>query len=144
MAHEILTIKLHELDEKISTLYSRIRLSEKAARGELSGEIEKLKKECDEEEIILRDKIRLSKARVMGRFEEKYGSLDEAANMAKQYMEEYFSESADPEDEAEDRLLMAEFYLDFAVHVSNRAVLVSLEAIDAQLAAEDPEPEIPD
>ena len=144
MAHEILTVKLHELDEKINALYSRIRLSEEAAGGELSDEIEKLKKECDEEELSLRDKVRFSKARVMGRFEEKYGSLDEAANKAKQYMEEYFSESADPEDEAEDRLLMAEFYLDFAVHISNRALLVSLEAIDAQLAAEDQGSGIPD
>lgn len=139
MAHGILTIKLHELDEKIGALYSRIELSEKAGKEELSAEIEKLKKECDEDELILRNRIRLSKSPVMARFDEKYGSIDDAAAIMKQEMEQYFSEYEDPTDAAEGKLLLAEFYLDFAMHISQRALLVSLEAICAQKTNEEKE-----
>ena len=62
MAHEILGIKLRELDNRISRLNSRIRLSETASHPKLREEIQSLKQDCRETELSLKQKLRHSKA----------------------------------------------------------------------------------
>lgn len=53
MAHEILTIKLCELEEQFARLNSRIHLSEIADHDQLRQEIRALSKECTEAEFTL-------------------------------------------------------------------------------------------
>lgn len=62
MAHEILGIKLRELDNRISRLNSRIRLSETASNPKLREEIQSLKQDCRETKLSLKQKLRHSKA----------------------------------------------------------------------------------
>lgn len=62
MAHEILSIKLSELEEQIARLISRIQLSETADRAQLRREIGSLKQEYLENELILQKKLQLSRA----------------------------------------------------------------------------------
>lgn len=57
MAHEILTIKLCELEEQFARLNSRIHLSEIADHDQLRQEIRGLSKECTEAEFTLQKKI---------------------------------------------------------------------------------------
>lgn len=65
MAHEILSIKLSELEEQIARLISRIQLSETADRAQLRREIGSLKQEYLENELILQKKLQLSRAEVV-------------------------------------------------------------------------------
>lgn len=55
MAHEILSVKLCQLDERMERLHSRIHISETASRNRLQQEIDALTQECDQAEATLRE-----------------------------------------------------------------------------------------
>ena len=55
MSHEILSVKLCQLDDKISRLHSRIHMSETAGHAELRREIAAMKQEYAESETVLRE-----------------------------------------------------------------------------------------
>lgn len=65
MAHEILSIKLRELEDQVARLISRIRLSESADRAALRREIEELELECAESRLALQKKLQLSRADIV-------------------------------------------------------------------------------
>ena len=48
MAHEILSVKLCQLDDELGMLHSRIRLGENAGHEQLSREISQLSQECSQ------------------------------------------------------------------------------------------------
>ena len=54
MAHELLSVKLCELDEKFERLHSRIQLSQTSDKSSLQKETQLVRRECEEEELILR------------------------------------------------------------------------------------------
>ena len=60
MAHEILSVKLCELEDQLSRLSSRIHLSETAGHERLQREIKALAGECTETELTLQNKLQLS------------------------------------------------------------------------------------
>lgn len=137
MPHEILSIKLCELDETMSRLHSRIQLSETAGRERLRAEAESLRDECTEAELALRDKLQHSKANVLTGLSEFY---QDAERLIQQVKEKIVHPSAGGQAETltvEEKLLLAEYSLDFAVQAANRALLASLEAIEAQLAQQE-------
>ena len=55
MAHEILSVKLCQLDERMERLHSRIHISETACQSRLQQEIDALTEECDQAEATLRE-----------------------------------------------------------------------------------------
>ena len=57
MAHEILAVKLCELEDRFIRLSSRIHLSETAGHDQLRQEIRSLSRECMETELTLRQKL---------------------------------------------------------------------------------------
>ena len=61
MAHEILSVKLCQLDDRIGKLHSRIHMSEIAGHSQLRKEIEVMEQECMESESALRENLRRSK-----------------------------------------------------------------------------------
>lgn len=124
MAHEILSVKLCELDEKICRLHSRIHLSESAGKERLEQEISELSAECEETELSLRDELRFSKASAVMPLAKLYAEVEDAAGKLRE--EQRMGASA------EEKTLFAEYALDFAVLVADRAVLASMEAIDSQ------------
>lgn len=75
MAHEILSIKLSELEEQIARLISRIQLSETADRAQLRREIGSLKQEYLENELILQKKLQLSRAEVVATIARTYEEI---------------------------------------------------------------------
>ena len=133
MAHEILSVKLCELEEQLSRLSSRIHLSETAGRGQLRQEIRALSKECAETERTLREKLRLSRAEVVAPLARTYGEVEELIRKTKSELETRAAGREGGEAAAEEKILLAEYALDFAVEAANRALLLSMEAIDAQL-----------
>ena len=143
MAHEILSVKLCELEEQLSRLSSRIHLSETAGRGQLRQEIRALSKECAETEWALGEKLRLSRAEVVAPLSKAYGEVEQLIQKTKSELEAQAAGQEGGEAAAEEKILLAEYALDFAAAAANRALLLSMEAIDAQLASQERERNLP-
>lgn len=133
MAHEILTVKLCELEDQLSRLSSRIHLSETADHPRLLREIRALSRECDETELTLRTKLRRSRAEMVSVLADCYGDVEQTIHKAEEALKEQILRSGNPEAAAEEKILLAEYALDFAIQAANRALLLSMQAIDAQL-----------
>lgn len=139
MAHEILAIKLCELEDQLSHLSSRIHLSETAGHDQLQQEIKALARECTETDLTLQKKLQLSRAEIVATLADMYGKVDKIVQQAKQTLQEQTASHANPDTAAEDKILLAEYGLDFAVQAANRALLLAMEAIDAQLTQQEQE-----
>ena len=134
MAHEILTIKLYELEDQLSRLSSRIHLSETTDHNRLRQEIEALTRECAETQLTLQKKLQLSRAEMVSVLAKAYQEVEILVQKTAAALQEQASGSGNPpEAAAEEKILLAEYALDFAVQAANRALLLSMEAIDAQL-----------
>ena len=138
MAHEILSVKLCELDEKVGRLHSRVYFSESAKHNQLKGEIEGLKKEYAAPELVLRKRLQFSRASVITALSKAYGEIEQIIQKMK---EEYQVQVSDGNEEfsAEEKALLAEYALDFAMQAADRALLLSMEAIDAQMTQQEKE-----
>ena len=132
MAHEILAVKLCELEDRFIRLSSRIHLSETAGHDQLRQEIRSLSRECMETELTLRQKLQLSRAEVVATLAGTYSEIEQSIQRAKAKLEEQAAARNDAEAQAEEKILLAEYALDFAVQAANRALLLAMEAIDAQ------------
>ena len=87
MAHEILSVKLCELEEQLSRLSGRIHLSETAGHDQLRREIRALSKECEETEWTLGEKLRLSRAEVVAPLARTYGAIEQLIQKIKSELE---------------------------------------------------------
>ena len=138
MAHEILSVKMYELDKKLEQTHSRIQLAETMDTARLQQQIQQLRQECEESRIILENRLHHSKtecvvklARVFDQVEEAVGKVLKAENIDLEQQTSYMLPGA------EEKILTAEYALDFAMQAANRALLVSLEAIEAQRSQEE-------
>ena len=139
MAHEILTVKLCELEEQLVRLSSRIHLSETAGHHQLQQEIRALSRECAETELALQKKLQLSRAGAVATLASTYGEIEKMIRQAKSELEAQARGRNDAEAAAEEKILLAEYALDFALQAANRALLLSMEAIDTQWAGREKE-----
>lgn len=57
MAHEILSVKMYELDKKMQQVHSRIQLAEAMDAEKLRQQIGQIRQECEESQIILRNQL---------------------------------------------------------------------------------------
>ena len=133
MAHEILSVKLCELDDSLCRLHSRIHLSEAASHEQLQQEIRQLQRECNEAEAMLRDNLRRSKSGLAAILKRSYGQIEEIIEESGAQMRTLSAGNPDEEVAAEEQILLAEYALDFAHRAADRALLLSMEAIDTQL-----------
>lgn len=136
MAHEILSVKMYELDKKLEQSHSRIQLAESMDAERLHQQIQDLRQECLESRITLENRLRHSKtdcvmklAGVYDQVEAAVGKVLEAENINLKNKEPIFGNALPG---TEEKILTAEYALDFAMQAVNRALLVSLEAIEAQ------------
>ena len=135
MTHEVLSVKLCELDEKINTIHQHIYQSGFAKHSQIKEEIEALQKECEESDMILCDKLQFSKAESVAslyKVYEKVTQIIKDANI-KQAVDENNGNAV------EEKILLAEYSLDFAIQLVNHALLTSLEAIDVQMTQQEKE-----
>ena len=133
MAHEILSVKLCQLDDRLGKLHSRIHMSETANHGRLLQEIAALKQECAETDEALRENLSRSKAPLAAVLAQNYGQITRMIQQTGEQIQERALEWPNAESAAEEKILLAEYALDFAQRAAERALLLSLEAIDAQL-----------
>lgn len=137
MAHEILAVKLCELDDQFTRLSSRIHLSETADRGRLRQEIGALTRECTETDLALREKLRLSRSEMTAVLADTYGEIGQILRKTESALQEQASACGSPDAAAEEKILLAEYALDFALQGANRALLLAMEAIDAQYTGQE-------
>lgn len=142
MAHEILAVKLCELEDQLARLSSRIHLSETAGPDQLRQEIKALSKECAETELTLQKKLQLSKAKIATTLASTYEEIEQIIQKAKLELQRQASSSDDSDAVTEEKILLSEYALDFAVQAANRALLLSIEAINAQLTGQEGERKI--
>lgn len=136
MAHEILAVKLCELEDQLSRLSSRIHLSETADHAQLQQEIQALHRECTETELTLHRKLQRSRAKMVSVLADSYGEMERSVQKARTALQEQAVHRGDPESLEEEKILLAEYALDFALQAANRALLLAMEAIDAQLTGQ--------
>ena len=136
MSHEILSVKLCQLDDKISRLHSRIHMSETAGHAELRREIAAMKQEYAESETVLRVKLRHSKSEMVSILDQGYRQMEQIVRNTEKRLRTMADDSLNTEAIAEEKILLAEYALDFAHQAADKALLLSMDAIDAQLQEE--------
>ncbi len=132
MAQEILSIKLRELEAQITRLLARIQLSQHDNHAQLQQAIEGLKRECEENELALKNRLQLSRSGIVSTISHTYGQIETIIHQCKDTLQAYTSLRADPDQEAEEKILLAEYALDFSIQAANRALLLAMEAMAAQ------------
>ena len=133
MAHEILSLKLNELEDRLGKLHSRIYLSETAGHGRLCREIEALRLEGAQSELALRKKLELSKSEYVSVLYKAYEQVRQLIQETEAQIQALAQECSDPASLAEAKLLLAEYSLDFAHQAADTALLISMDAIGSQL-----------
>ena len=139
MTQDIFDVKLCELDEKISKLHGRIHSAENSGHETIRQEIQKLRRECTEMTNDIRIRLKFSKNNDLIPLSRAYGEIEHAIQRMEEECQE---EPADDKGEgylAERKILFAEYALDFAIQAADRALLLSMEAIDAQMAKQEKE-----
>jgi hypothetical protein len=136
MAHEILSVKLCELEDQFLRLSSRIHLSEIAEHDRLQQEIKMLSEECAETKLTLEKKLQMSRAEIVATLANTYGEIEQIIKTTQLKLQTQASNRGDLSAMGEEKILLAEYALDFAALAANRALLLSMEAIDAQLMEE--------
>ncbi len=68
-----------------------------------------------------------------------YGEIERIIQKAKAELGAQAAGQCGPDFETEEKILLAEYALDFALQAANRALLLSMEAIEAQLSDQEKE-----
>lgn len=131
MAHEILSVKMYELDKKMQQVHSRIQLAEAMDVEKLRQQIGQIRHECEESQIILRNQLLHSRAECVMKLAKVYDEIENAVGRVLE-AENMDIEKGKMLSGTEEKILTAEYALDFAMQAANRALLISLEAIAAQ------------
>ena len=133
MAHEIMSVKLCELDERIARLHSRVRLTETTDTAALRREVKALERQCAETALTLHQKLSYTRSAIAGELCETYETAENRMDGMRQRLAGIVARSEAP---AEEETLLAEYALDFALLAAERALLLSMKAICAQRDAE--------
>lgn len=132
MTNDIFSVKLYEMDKAIGQIHSRVEQGKKDSPEQLAEDIRVLRNECRENRENLHNKMKYSKAKLVGRISEAYERVDQVIQEVQQQLGISFAEEQISELSAENKILMAEYLLDFAMLAADHALLTSLEAIKAQ------------
>ena len=133
MAHEILSVKLCQLDERMERLHSRIHISETACQSRLQQEIDALAEECDQAEATPRESLARSKSGVASVLSQGYDQVGQIIRSTKDRLQSIATANPDQEAAVEEKILLAEYALDFAHQAADRALLLCMDAINAQM-----------
>lgn len=135
MAHELLSLKLGELDGRISRLSGRITLSELDDAERLEREADALERECAVSESALRRKLNRSQGGTAAVLARTYSDVARMIDAARAELSA-LAAPGDGEALAEEQALVAEYALDFALLAADRALLIAMRAIAGQKSLE--------
>ena len=92
MTHDILSVKLYELDKAIGQMHSRIEQGEMDCPEQVEKDIQELRRECRENREMLHNKMKYSKAKLVGRIAEAYDKVDQVIQIAQEQLGISFTE----------------------------------------------------
>ncbi|WP_326907127.1 hypothetical protein [Sedimentibacter sp. MB31-C6] len=121
-------IKLHELNQQYGHLQSRILLCQNRNHNKIRQEIIKIKKESEENDLLLQNRIDYSRSQAVS---ELAAAQMDYSKRAKEILEK------DSLCSYESAALYAEYAIDFATQAMRNALLASFCAIDLQLTEEE-------
>lgn len=133
MGQEILSVKLGQLEEQMDRLHRSIRIGQTSGHSQLRQEIEDLKRECDETRTDLLENLQQSRSPLVSVLAQSYAQVEAIVQESKDHLRIMAQDGPDEETILEEKILLAEYALDFAHQAANRALLLSLDAIDIQL-----------
>lgn len=139
MAQDIFDVKLCELDERIAKLHGRILSAEHSKHSQIRQEIQKLRRECAEMAASLGSRLKFSKANDLVLLSRAYGEIEGVIQRMEEDCQEEPADGGKDGCLAERKILFAEYALDFAIQAADRALLLSMEAIDAQMTQQEKE-----
>lgn len=139
MQQSFLTVKLHELERQHGKLQTRIRICQKDNIAEIKKEIERVQEECEEQDMLLKQSVESAHSRAVVALAKAQSSYDENIKeiVGKVLPESMHGGDSVWEELAEEKMLYAEYSIDFAIRAVKNAMQVSLEAIEAQLECEE-------
>lgn len=114
-------------------------MSETANHDRLQQEITSLEQQCTEVDEMLKKSLYHSKARIASVLAQNYGQIEKTIQETDAQLHTMETNCQDDESYVEEKILLAEYALDFAQRAADRALLISLEAIDAQLVLQQKE-----
>lgn len=132
MSHEILSAKLYELDQEVGQLHGSIRFSETADREQFDQELARLRQKIEADRLSFQTKLKFSRSPMIKKLASSYETIEAFIDQEKAKQDGPFSEIWRRNLSSEERLLLAEYALDFAVQATDHALLLSLEAVAAQ------------
>lgn len=135
----VLSVKLCELDKKIGQVHSRIQLIELADQEQIEEEVKVLRKECLENEAVLYDKLKFSKAGAVLRLADAYSEIEQIIKRTRDSFECPDSGVGNSDAFMEEKILLAEYSLDFALQAANRALLAAMESMEEQTTQQEKE-----
>lgn len=136
MAYEILSVKMYELDKKISRMQSRIQMSQSSEHDRIRAETEALRKECAEADAELSNRLRHSKSRMVAQLADTYAEIERLIQRTASEMEALDGGRGDAAT-VDEKILYAEYALDFAMQAADHALLASMEALDTYMYSEE-------
>ncbi len=136
MADKILDVKLKELDEKIDKLHCRIQDGEYLSDEKLKTEILNLQVDLDKTEKAIFHSLKTSKADISAAYREDFEAIREKCAAAAERVQKEINENNDSEKVAEQKSLLAEYGIDIAIMMVEYALLLAMEAIEAERISE--------
>lgn len=128
MKTEIVSMKLHELDETLYQLHQRMEQTTVWNEKQMEQTIQMLRKECLQTKERLKRQLSNSRADILQEVFRTYCQIERIVN---QFCNTLHTNML------EERILLAEYSLDFAIQAANEALLLSLEVIQEQIEEKD-------
>ncbi len=126
----LFAVKLREMEKAYVRLQCRIELCQSTDQDRLLKEIDILKDECLENDILLRKTAQGSRTPEVAELAGVQLTYDQHAQ---QCLEKTLSQSAASDEQAEAATVYAEFAIDQAIQSMNHALLAALIAVEKQL-----------
>ena len=92
-----------------------------------------LRRECADAESALRENLRRSKSGLVSVLARGYEQMEQIIQKSNAQLQTMAADNPDAEATVEEKILLAEYALDFAHQAAERALLLAMEAIDAQM-----------
>lgn len=136
MIQETLTPKLVELEARLTRLTGRIYRSQEECLSQLEEEIQGLSRESAQEQNDLELQLTHSKAEIAPILQAVYHNIQLIIQEGTHLLEQQSTGPDGGEESMEEKILLAEYALDFAFQAADRALLAALQAMTAQLKQE--------
>ncbi len=136
MPKSICSAKLSELDSKLARLHGQINGFDGVSSERLKEEISLLSEDIREHRNLVQNSLDHIRIDLSEEVKRDLSSLVHCTDDIIQKVHEEFFQETDPEARAEKQALLAEYALDVAIISAESALLASLEAMDAERAAD--------